>query len=89
MIWSCGGRDETSRVLDLSPGGLFVETRSPRSVGEEAQLEFLVQEGQIRAKAVVQHVKPGHGVGLRFKAISETDTSHLVDLIKRLRSVPK
>lgn len=87
VIWTCEGHDETSRVLDLSPGGLFIETHCPTPIGAEAHLEFLVQEGQIRAKAVVRHVELGRGLGLKFKAISETDRSHLVGLIRRLRSL--
>lgn len=85
VIWSCEGCDETSPVLDLSPGGLFIETRRARSVGLEVNLEFLVQEGQIRARAVVRHVEPGRGFGLRFKAITGADAANLVGLINRLR----
>lgn len=85
VIWSCGGRDETSRVANLSPGGLFIETQTPRPIGAEAHLEFLVEEGQIRAKAVVQHVEPGRGLGLKLTALSKDDGCHLVGLIKRLR----
>jgi hypothetical protein len=47
----------------LSPGGLFIETRKPRVIGATTQVEFLVQEGQIRAGAVVRHGNPGRGVG--------------------------
>lgn len=86
VIWSCGGQDETSQVANLSPGGLFIETHTARPIGAEGHLEFLVQEGQIRAKAVVQHVKPGHGLGLKLTAISKDDRSHLVGLMRRLRS---
>ena len=86
VIWSCGGQDETSQVANLSPGGLFIETHTARPIGAEGHLEFLVQEGQIRAKAVVQHVNPGHGLGLKLTAISKDDRSHLVGLIRRLRS---
>lgn len=86
VIWSCGGFDETSRVADLSPGGLFIETKAPRPIGAEAHLEFLVQEGQIRAKAVVQHVEPGRGLGLKLTAINKDDSSHLIRLMRRLRS---
>ena len=51
VFWSCDGRDEISQVRDLSLGGLFVQTASPRNVGATTILDFLVQEGQIRAKA--------------------------------------
>jgi hypothetical protein len=84
VIWSCDGRDEISPVRDLSFGGLFVETVNPRAVGATAVLDFLVQEGQIRADAVVRHLKPGHGVGLEFTAMMDGDRTQLAILLNRL-----
>jgi len=54
-------------------------------VGAKANLHFLVEEGQIRAEAVVRHVKPGRGLGLQFISVREEDRRHLADLMKRLR----
>jgi PilZ domain len=84
VYWRCKGREETSRVRDLSNGGLFVETAKPTIVGASVKLYFLVQEGQIRVDAVVQHVKPG-GVGLKFLAIGDEDRTRLKVLMARLR----
>jgi hypothetical protein len=64
---------------------MFIETRRPRVVGARTQVEFLVQEGQIRADAVVRHVNPGGGVGLKFIAVREGDRTHLAALLNRLR----
>jgi hypothetical protein len=86
VYWSCKGREDTSRVRDLSTGGLFVETEEVREVGATIRLDFLVQEGQIRAKAVVQHVKPGRGLGLKFITLTEEDGPRLTALMTRLRS---
>ena len=85
VYWRCDGRDDTSRVRNLSLGGLFVETREPNVVGASARLEFLVQEGAIRAEAVVRHVDSGRGVGLRFTAIRDEDCSHLAVLLNRVK----
>jgi hypothetical protein len=85
VYWSSVGYDDTSRVRDLSSGGLFVQTRKSKSVGEKTNLHFLVEEGQIRAEAVVRHVTPGRGLGLEFTAVREEDRQHLADLMKRLR----
>jgi len=52
------------------------------------RLDFLVQEGQIRAKAVVRHVKLGSGLGLKFTALAEEDGPRLEALMTRLRSLP-
>ena len=85
VYWSSVGYDDTSRVRDLSSGGLFVQTRKSRSVGAKTNLHFLVEEGQIRAEAVVRHIKPGRGLGLEFTAVREEDRRRLADLMKRLR----
>jgi hypothetical protein len=80
----CCGR---SRVCDLSPGGLFLSTPVPPPLGAKAKLDFLVQEGQIRAEAVVRHFVPGSGLGLKFTAITDKDCPQLVALLKRIRSL--
>jgi hypothetical protein len=54
-------------------------------VGAKTSLHFLVEEGQIRAAAVVRHVKPGRGLGLEFTAVRDEDRPRLADLMKRLR----
>ena len=86
VYWNCKGSEDTSRVRDLSMGGLFVETEKAREVDATIRLDFLVQEGQIRAKAVVRHVKPGCGLGLKFTALAEEDGPRLAELMTRLRS---
>jgi len=90
VYWNCKGREDTSRVRDLSMGGLFVETGEARDVVDmKVRLDFLVQEGQIRAEAVVQHVKPGSGLGLRFTALTAEDGPRLTALVTRLRGLSR
>ena len=86
VYWRCGGMDDVSRVCDLSVGGLFL---SPvlRPVGVSAKLDFLVREGQIRVEAVVQHLIPNGGVGLKFTAITDRDCPNLVALMNRIRAL--
>ena len=86
VYWRCNDRDDVSTVGDLSFGGLFIKTRAPRPVGAAATIDFLVQEGQIRAEAVVRHVEPGRGLGLQFTAVYEEDRPRLAGLMKRLRA---
>jgi PilZ domain-containing protein len=66
-------------------GGLFIETPQPRPLGTLTRLDFLVEEGQIRADAIVRHAKAGDGLGLKFTALSEQDRPRLAALITRLR----
>ena len=87
VYWNCEGREDTSRVRDLSLGGLVVETAEVRDLDATVKLDFLVQEGQIRAEAVVRHAKPGSGLGLRFTALTEEDGPRLTALMTRLRSL--
>jgi hypothetical protein len=69
----------------MSMGGLFIETPRPRAEGTPTRLHLLVQEGQIRADAVVRHAKSGVGLGLKFTAVSEQDRPNLAALLTRLR----
>jgi len=86
VFWRCNGHDDLSRVRDLGLGGLFLQTPSARALGAPIDLHFLVSEGQIRAEAVVRHVQPGIGVGLKFTAINDQDRRHFATLMKRLRT---
>jgi hypothetical protein len=83
-FWSCDGREGLSRVRDLSLGGLFIESPVEQDLGAPVKLDFLADEGQIRANAVVRHVKPGKGAGLKLIAIDERDCQRLAGLIQRV-----
>jgi hypothetical protein len=72
----------------MSLGGLFLETHTSSGVGSTAKLEFLVQEGQIRADTIVRRIEPGRGLALKFTAVSEEDRPRLEALMRRLRSSP-
>jgi PilZ domain-containing protein len=73
-------------VRDLSLGGLFLETATLRAIGTLTKVDFLVGEGAIRADAVVRHVLPGRGLGLKFTAVTEQDRRKFAALMRRLRS---
>jgi hypothetical protein len=83
--WRCAGREDVSRVRNMSLGGLFIETAKSWGVGSTVDLEFLVQEGQIRADAVVKRVEPGRGLAMKFTAVMDQDRPRLESLISRLR----
>ncbi len=89
-FWNCKKHDGLSRVLDLSVGGLClsIEKSERIVVGEKVHLNFLTPEGQIRAEAIVRHVRPER-LGLKFIAISEQDRTHLTALMTRLRNLPR
>ena len=85
VCWQCNGRDDVSRVCDLSLGGLFLETASSRAIGSPTKVDFLVGEGQIRADAGVRHVVAGRGLGLKFTAVTEQDRRKFAALMRRVR----
>jgi PilZ domain len=83
--WRCAGGEDVSRVRNMSLGGLFIETPTSRGVGSPVNLEFLVQEGQIRADAVVKRVEPSRGLAMKFTLVNEEDRDRLAALMNRLR----
>ena len=86
VYWECNGRRDLSRVRNLSVGGLFLETATLERIGAIAHLNFLVDEGEIRADGVVQHARTGGGLGLKFYAVSDKDRPNLAALMSRLSS---
>ena len=89
VYWGCDGRDDVSRVRDVSLGGVFIET--PKTISETASAEvyFLVEEGQIKAHAVVRHTKPNVGRGLKFLTVNEDDRVRLAALVTRLQNLSR
>ena len=85
VYWNCRGRDDLSRVKNISAGGLFIETETLVPVGVKSALHFLVPEGQIRADALVQRTEPHHGVGLKFTEVKSEDRRNLQALFRRSR----
>jgi hypothetical protein len=83
--WRCAGREDISRVRNMSLGGLFVETSTSRGLSSTVKLEFLVQEGKVRADAVVRRFEPGSGLALKFTAVIAEDRPRLAKLMNRLR----
>lgn len=85
-FWNCGGPGDLSRVLNLNLGGVFIETLSHKELGDPVELCFLVSEGQIRAQAVVRHIRPGNGLGLKFTTLEGQDRLRFGVLMRRLYS---
>jgi hypothetical protein len=83
-FWRCGRTEDTSRVRDLSVGGLFIETRRVCPVGATVELHFLVQDGEVRASASVRYVKAGSGLGLQFETVRNEDQTRFATMVKRL-----
>ena len=89
VYWRYAGRDDASQVQNLGVGGLFIETDRRAVLGAKSDIDFLVQEGQIRAEATIKHVEPGKGIGLKFTGVKESDHRALAALLSRLGSQEK
>ena len=89
VYWSCPERSDVSRIQNLSFGGVYIVTHKPQSVGAKAEIDFLVEDGQIRTKAVVRHVESASGMGLQFTGVAQDDRPHLGALLTRLRSLSR
>ena len=76
--------EDTSRVKDLSVGGVFIETRKVCPVDATVELHFLVEDGEIRANATVRYVTTGAGLGLQFKTVRGEDQVRFSNMVKRL-----
>ena len=89
VVWGRYRRDrpeDMSRVRNLSAEGLFIETRKTCPVGSTVTLDFLVEDGAIRATANVRHLIPRVGMGLKFETIRGDDQAYFVRMITRLTS---
>lgn len=82
--WRCGRSEDTSRVRDISVGGVFIETKKVLPVDATVELNFLVEDGSIVAKAAVRYVLPDVGVGLQFKNVRTEDQDHFTAMMKRI-----
>jgi hypothetical protein len=84
VLWRCGRTEDTSRVRDLSVGGVFVETSKVCPIDATVELHFLVEDGEIRATAAVRYVQSGSGLGLQFKSVRTEDQARFSHMVKRL-----
>jgi hypothetical protein len=83
VYWDCNGRDEFSRIRNIGMGGIFIETVKKGAVGAKTKIDFLDQQGHIRAEAAIRHATPV-GLGLKITAVGDSDRRRLEALIKRL-----
>src|SRR3974390_2217290 len=89
VYWNCRGREDLSRVRNMSAGGLFLETKARIPVGVKSALHFLVPEGKIRADALVLRAEPHRGLGLKFIEVKPEDRQNLEALFRRSRELAR
>lgn len=71
VIFGAGERVGFGSSTDVSLGGMFIETDTPRLFGERINLKFRAAglEKPLSAPAVVRWVEPGRGMGVQFESV--------------------
>lgn len=81
-IEGASGNVET-RISDISPDGVFIDTPTPLRVGAFAKLRFTLPTGHlVAAEGVVIHCLAGIGMGLAFSDIGAEDVLLIRDCIE-------
>ncbi len=75
--WKSPGQHTVSRMQELGLGGVFVYTPKAVTIGSTIELIFDVPTGEVRARAVVRHLKPNIGMGLQFIQMRPEDRARL------------
>ena len=69
------GADTTgvAGTKDISPGGLYMNTKAEIPEGAVLTLRIPVGDGHVVVNGKVMYSNPGHGVGVRFLGLTESD----------------
>lgn len=69
------GGDSTgiANTRDIGVGGLYMTTASDLPIGTEIAMTISVAGRSMRLGGVVVYADPGHGVGVRFRDLGESE----------------
>src|SRR5258707_79421 len=84
MAWQGAGKRNASNVEELGVGGAFLLVAHPLSAGTHVELLFDGTGGEVRARGVVRHGRPGHGMGVQFVHMGSEDRARLHRFVKEL-----
>lgn len=66
-----------ANTRDIGVGGLYMTTTATLDLGTPVLMSLAIGERSMNIKGVVVYSDPGHGVGIRFKDLSERDEAFL------------
>ncbi|CAN5360996.1 hypothetical protein BH20ACI1_BH20ACI1_30000 [soil metagenome] len=69
--YSDGDATAIANTRDIGIGGLYMITNAELDVGTPLFLNISIGGQEIALDGVVTYIDPGHGVGIRFQALSE------------------
>lgn len=78
-----GDEDASGRALDVSLGGLFVETASPFAFGTEVIVHLTLpgHKEELALPAVVRWTGE-HGMGLQFRLLGARETHAITEILR-------
>ena len=72
-------------IQDISPGGLFIETRSPLAVGQEITVILSLPSHERSIKIICEVVKATQqGIGVKFKPLSPIIEKMIETLVEKI-----
>ncbi len=74
-------------ALDISEDGMYISTQAEFIPGAVLELSFKLNDRDIKVKAIVQHVQPGIGMGVRFVNSSPEAYSVIRDFVNESSEV--
>jgi len=77
------GTKARSHSIDMSAGGLYVETSSPILAGTAVKLGIWLREKRFVVNAIVRTVDPGIGIGVEFIGLRDADHKAIGEIIER------
>ena len=85
------GADSTgiASTKDISPGGVYMSTRTQIPVGATLALRIPIGSNHIVVKAEVVYSNPGEGVGVKFRELSDEARALMGKLVPHTRSLPQ
>ncbi len=84
VSWKIAKHAKTSRVLNLSLSGAFIDSQENIQVGTPLKLLFAMTEGKIQLDAVVRVFQPGKGMGVEFVSMTPSQAQLVRKVVKRL-----
>jgi len=82
VSWERDTMGKTSHILDLSVGGVFIETPAPLPVGQTIAMMLEMPGNAMRVKGIVQRLEAGRGMGLEFVELEDANRERLVQLVQ-------
>ncbi len=66
-----------ANTRDIGAGGLYMTTTAALEIGSPIVMTMVIGDRSMNINGVVVYSDPGHGVGVRFRDLSESDEQFL------------